>query len=725
MISNQSLTCSKGTSLTFEIDMDTGSDLTGAMAQWALAESWFDQAKVYLTKTGVGDGLFIGQDAGVWKITINLAPTDTIDIPSGLLYHDCKVLLQNGDVEDVANGPFYLDPSVNVLSTNAPSTRNLRSVPHPLASIGQTATGTVGALARNLQATQTLGLLGQTATATYGGAASPDWYVDSVTGSDSNNGTAQGTPFATLAAVSTAIGAQPTKTIVALKRGSHFRESLSQSVTSAVDYGNAIDPLPIIDGSDVITGWTVNGTQAAVWEKAVTLDTGGRPRIFEDGNLMPWVTDLATCASTAGSRVLLDDGGSVTIQMHPTGGGNPNTNGKTYEVTKRSSPVFLGDNCSVKGVHAKRAISNNGAIQMGRGAIIERCLSVDGSKHNILVGSGSISDTISIRADAPTPTEPSSTFIVGFDSRGISGQTISLSKVGFLRDGQSSSVAFFTHDLGSGSYSSISAEQIWMVESGAFQPSADVLTINGYYSEKVVTPIGGWFAPQVSIRYFQLNSPGTNTDTGIGGLTSSTGVTLQDGVGYSDASTNGWVRLQSAMNGATFTIQNTAFATSLLASRTVLMDEGWSSGTMVFNGNIVHSSQYGSGISVPSGITYTGDHNDFAKFDDGQGSWLFYHGTLYHGLTEWRAATSQDLNSLDFIGGDVSQLFSGTYSAGDFRLAGTGIGAAAAGIGAGPQNHWNWNTKAAVSGPPSAWPTVPKTLADAITYMTNPTSWSW
>jgi hypothetical protein len=138
MISNQSLTCPKGTSLTFEIDMDTGSDLTGATAQWALAESWFDQAKVYLTKTGVSDGLFIGQDAGIWKITINLAPSDTLDVPSGLLYHDCKVLLQNGDVEDVANGPFILDPSVNVLNTNAPITRNIHGI-QTFGSIGQSA----------------------------------------------------------------------------------------------------------------------------------------------------------------------------------------------------------------------------------------------------------------------------------------------------------------------------------------------------------------------------------------------------------------------------------------------------------------------------------------------------------------------------------------------------------------------------------------------------------
>jgi hypothetical protein len=162
MIPNQSLTCPKGTSLTFEIDMDTGSDLTGATAQWALAESWFDQAKVYLTKTGTGDGLFIGQDSGVWKITVNIAPSDTLDVPSGLLYHDCKVLLQNGDVEDVANGPFILDPSVNVLNTNAPSTRNIHGT-QTLGSVGQTAIGAVDGFSRNLAVAQTFGGVGQTA----------------------------------------------------------------------------------------------------------------------------------------------------------------------------------------------------------------------------------------------------------------------------------------------------------------------------------------------------------------------------------------------------------------------------------------------------------------------------------------------------------------------------------------------------------------------------------
>lgn len=117
MKSNQSLGCIKGDNAVFEIDMTTDAgpvDLTGASAQWVLAESWFDGAKKFLTKTSaVGGGLTIINDAGVWKLVIQLAPADTLTIPSGLLFHEGRLLLADASVAHIANGPFILDPSVN------------------------------------------------------------------------------------------------------------------------------------------------------------------------------------------------------------------------------------------------------------------------------------------------------------------------------------------------------------------------------------------------------------------------------------------------------------------------------------------------------------------------------------------------------------------------------------------------------------------------------------
>jgi len=117
MLTDQNLSMSKGDTFVFEIDMQangTPVDLTGATAQWVLAESWFDGAPIYLTKTP-GSGVTITQESGVWKIIVQILPADTAPstIPSGTLYHDCKVTLSDGSVSHVASGEFVLDPSVN------------------------------------------------------------------------------------------------------------------------------------------------------------------------------------------------------------------------------------------------------------------------------------------------------------------------------------------------------------------------------------------------------------------------------------------------------------------------------------------------------------------------------------------------------------------------------------------------------------------------------------
>ena len=117
MLTDQNLSMAKGDTYVFEIDMQangTPVDLTGATAQWVLSESWFDGAQIFLTKT-VGSGLTIIQELGVWKIVVAIAPSDTATdaIPSGTLYHDCKVTLADSTVAHVASGEFILDPSVN------------------------------------------------------------------------------------------------------------------------------------------------------------------------------------------------------------------------------------------------------------------------------------------------------------------------------------------------------------------------------------------------------------------------------------------------------------------------------------------------------------------------------------------------------------------------------------------------------------------------------------
>ena len=109
MISEETLQCIKGDTLIFEIDMEAGVDFTGAHGVWTLQESWFDGAKVFLTKDDIGDGsLFINQELGVWKVIVEVDPVDTETIPAGTLFHTCKVTLADGTVGHVASGPFVL-----------------------------------------------------------------------------------------------------------------------------------------------------------------------------------------------------------------------------------------------------------------------------------------------------------------------------------------------------------------------------------------------------------------------------------------------------------------------------------------------------------------------------------------------------------------------------------------------------------------------------------------
>jgi hypothetical protein len=113
---DQTLTTTKGDSFAFEIDLvanpgDAAPDLTDATARWTLAESWFDGARSFVTKTS-GAGVFINNDSG-WKVIVALDPVDTANVPAGLMYHECRVVLSDGSISHIASGDFNLLASIS------------------------------------------------------------------------------------------------------------------------------------------------------------------------------------------------------------------------------------------------------------------------------------------------------------------------------------------------------------------------------------------------------------------------------------------------------------------------------------------------------------------------------------------------------------------------------------------------------------------------------------
>lgn len=105
-----------------------------------------------------------------------------------------------------------------------------------------------------------------------------DFFVDSVAGSDSNNGKSEAAPRQTLTAhLALASAGTPGKVRYHdrtwLKTGSRFHEiNLTFPYHSPVgQYGDPGAGYPIIDGSLPATGWTVNGTHATIFQKDVSM----------------------------------------------------------------------------------------------------------------------------------------------------------------------------------------------------------------------------------------------------------------------------------------------------------------------------------------------------------------------------------------------------------------------------------------------------------------------
>jgi hypothetical protein len=168
-----------------------------------------------------------------------------------------------------------------------------------------------------------------------------------------------------------------------------------------------------------VTVWTAEGT-TNVWKATVAHELTGtdRLRVYEDGVLMTRVANAVTCGSTATSFVDLQSvaGTPWTVKIHATADGNPNSNGKVYRVTVRGYGVIVNDNGAITSIRAQRVISNNGAIEAHANATIKKCLAVDGSKHNLLIGAGTLEDCIACRQDGTTSYEPSATLFVGFSN---------------------------------------------------------------------------------------------------------------------------------------------------------------------------------------------------------------------------------------------------------------------------------------------------------------------
>lgn len=227
-----------------------------------------------------------------------------------------------------------------------------------------------------------------------------DWYVDSTNGNDANTGKSKSQAFQTITQLLTVLGAGDK---VGLARGSHLREQLTLPGNNCQVAAYGSGARPIIDGSNVMSGWSKTGGQTYVYQISCTPEWAAANylNVWEDGAFLVRAASLAACDSTAGSYYPSSSSGAITLYVHPTDNGDPATNGSTYEYSHRARSIGTANNSilgvRISGIHTRCNLEENGSILIYKQSTVNDCLIADGSRHNLYVSEGSVLTNSTLR----------------------------------------------------------------------------------------------------------------------------------------------------------------------------------------------------------------------------------------------------------------------------------------------------------------------------------------
>lgn len=230
-------------------------------------------------------------------------------------------------------------------------------------------------------------------------------FVDSVNGSDSNTGSSAAVPIKTISRLMSLMVSGST---VWLARGSYWREQLGALGGSAVGVGVTVygsGQMPVLDGADVVNpaAWAKTGGLTSVYDLTWTHDVanGSFVSLWENTTRLRWVASAALCDATAGSFYvdICDATATSHVYYHPTGNGNPASNGLTVEMSKRTYGLIAGLNWSVEYVHTRRQLHNDGSLVGSAFGTFRHCLAEDGTKHNMFLAGGLAEDCIAWLSD--------------------------------------------------------------------------------------------------------------------------------------------------------------------------------------------------------------------------------------------------------------------------------------------------------------------------------------
>jgi hypothetical protein len=487
------------------------------------------------------------------------------------------------------------------------------------------------------------------------------YFVNSATGSDSNNGTTFSAPFQHLSSI-------PSLTIgqsVCLEGGSYFREFLdlgaSTPISNVTVSGCGPGALPIVDSSDVMasSNWTKTIGLTNTYNTTVAVPFPGSTvsvpfvEAFENGNFLAYEASQALVDSTPGSYTVNSMAGSTgTIYIHASDGSNPASNGKLYEYTSRPSGIYMTctAGCVAQDIHFKRNGTYNGALAMnGDGSLpFATNIIVDqGNRHSILMAFGTLTNSVFNDAYSPT-VQGGGNMMVFFESAGSgnasysTGNTFNYGATMRYADATNAMTATYNHSA-TGTFGTFYHYNNNLNASSFYNVSGMVsggnISINGGKTtdfQGVASAVG-----TISVSNYKYKTTNQTNSTFIG--LNGNAATVS-GVELCMANVHqGAIRTLSAA-ASSINVANSVFYEQSAQNNTVaFIADYFGNLSMTVNNTTIDETNlhYYAYAGATSGETFTGNNNNYVAVNA-----YVLNGVSKATLPLWQSFTSQDAASV-------------------------------------------------------------------------------
>jgi hypothetical protein len=219
-------------------------------------------------------------------------------------------------------------------------------------------------------------------------------FASSVNGTDGGAGTF-GDPVDSLDEV---VGLLSSGDLVRIERGASFRSQHKSAVEVAIrPYGDGA--MPVVDGTEEVTGWTQNGSYSNVWQTDITANqdssSGGEYQAFKNGTRLSRASSVQDVSNNGGWYADNFDPSSTTATtIYVQASSDPDTSGNVFEVSVDDHALELLSGSAQSVIEGPMELTRHFghygsvAVRESDGVVVKNLLLVDGTSHHI-VTSGS------------------------------------------------------------------------------------------------------------------------------------------------------------------------------------------------------------------------------------------------------------------------------------------------------------------------------------------------